>query len=800
MLFHKFPYPANFSFASDLRPGKGAIGKEKVSLSVRRLKGDVWRLTATGPAGWAKNESQAEFDARPAASGKTSLAVLPGGGWELRGADGAVLLRAPAGHAFGKCGEASLFAFVAPEGARWYGMGEKMFGMERGGIRTNFWNTDVAADFHWKVWTDQSPDPMYVSVPYLVVKGPAGWVGLLLNNPFATFASTATESAIRGQAVDRNNHEADRGGGDAEAQRSLFWMGAYEGQPDLFVIPGASLKEVTRKLQALVGRTPMPPAWALGYHQCRWGYEKEADLDMLNAELERWGFPCSALWLDIEYMDGYRVFSWNEAFFPAIAKTTAALQKKYGRKLVPILDPGVKNDDAYGPKKDGDRAKAWCLTPEGEPFIGRVWPGDTLFPDFSLPAGRAWWRKQATRWVAESGVGGAWLDMNDPAVGHVDYDAMRFDRGRKSHASFHNQYATGMAKATREAFLEAHPGERPFLICRSGFIGHNRHSAIWTGDNVSNSRYLKASIPCTVNLGLSGIPFNAPDAGGFMGNTTPGLMISWYKAGFLFPFFRNHSCRGTVRQEPWNFDSEYRDVLLEYTRLRYKMRPYLYQLFAEQEEVGDPILRPVFYEFDREPGAPFDRLDGEFLVGAAVLQAPCLEDWAGGVQVVLPAGGWYSAIEGGWTEGGRAFWQETARPTTPLYFREGEIVPMAPGEIGADASYDGARVELHVFLRRPAAGVATKRAAGTDYVWDDGHSLGYRAGARSQLSVHAELAEDGSLALSTALVRDGFGAPKAVSFVLYDDFPAVTLDGRTVSPKPATIRIAGVEQNVRRLA
>jgi len=791
MLFHKHPYPANFAFASDLRPGKARIGGAKIDFAVRRLRDDVWHVAVSGPAGWAARESQAELDARPAKAGKTSLELLPGGGWVLRGSDGATLLEAPAGRALGKCGEASLFAFAAPEGARYYGLGEKMFGMERSGLRTNFWNTDVAADFHWRVWSEENPDPMYVSVPYLLVQVPGrGWVGLLLDNPFMTFACTAAEKVGRPDAGGHGAEDRLQAAGD----EPLFWMGAYEGRPELYVIPGASAREVTRKLQALVGRTPMPPAWALGYHQCRWGYEKDQDLEMLNEELARYGFPCDALWLDIEYMDGYRVFSWNKAFFPDIAKTTAALERKFGRKLVPILDPGVKNDDAYGPKKDGDKADVWCRTPEGTPFIGRVWPGDTLFPDFSIGAGRAWWRDHLAKWARESGVAGAWLDMNDPATAHVDYDAMRFDRGLKPHSSFHNQYATGMARASREGFLKARPGERPFMICRSGFIGHNRYSAIWTGDNSSNAHYLQASIPCSVNLSLSGVPFNAPDAGGFMGNTTPQLMVDWYKAGFLFPFFRNHSCRGTIRQEPWNFDSEYRSVLLEYTRLRYKMRPYLYQLFAQQEEVGDPILRPVFYEFDSTPGAKLERLDAEFMVGPAVLQRPQVAPAV--PVVVLPPGGWYSTIDRAWVEGDRTFEQWVGRETTPIYFREGEIVPMQPGEIGADHRWDGAKVELHVFLRRPREGVATKRAAGTDYVFDDGHTLDYRKGARSQFSVHAEIAEDGTLAISTALVRDGYGPAKAVSFVLYDDFPAVTVNGRKATPKAAKLRFAGAEQAV----
>ena len=795
MPFNKHPYPANFAFASDLRPGKTRIGAANVAFAVERLRGDIWRLSASGPAGWARNESRARPAARRTRSGKTALRIDAGGGWTLLGADGAALLSAPPGCAFGKCGEASLFAFAVPDGARFYGLGEKMSGLERGGLRTKFWNTNVAADFDWRVWTDGTPDPMYASVPYLLVKCRSGWVGLLLDNPFETFACTAPER--RGPAAGHGSGEGSEDSLQAVGASSVFWMGAREGKPVLYVIPGASAREVTRKLQALVGRVPAPPLWALGYHQSRWGYDDDRDLDMANAELRRYGFPCDALWLDIDCMDGYRVFSWDRRRFPDIARTAASLAEKHGRRLVPILDPGVKDDDAYGPKREGDAARVWCLTPEGTPFVGRVWPGDTLFPDFSLPEARAWWRSRVAKWVRESGAGGAWLDMNDPSTAHVDPSAMLFGRGRKPHAAFHNQYATAMAEATREGFLEARPGERPFLVSRSAFTGHNRFGAVWTGDNHSSERHLRAMIPCCVNLSLSGIPFCAPDMGGFLGDCTPRLLVEWYKAGFLFPFFRNHSCRGKARQEPWNCDAEQRDVLLEYTRLRYRMVPYLYQLFARQEETGDPILRPLFYEFDSTPAARLETLDGEFMVGPAVLQCPKLSlSRTDAPLVTLPPGAWHSAIDGAWVEGDRVFVQETGPATTPIYFREGQIVPMRPGEIGADHRCDLRRVEFHVFLRRGGAA----REARVEYVFDDGLSFDYRRGKRSRLAVAAAAGPDGSLALSTTLLADGYGPPRAVSFVLYDAFERVTLDGRPATARPSRFRFAGVEQNVWRVA
>ena len=220
--------------------------------------------------------------------------------------------------------------------------------------------------------------------------------------------------------------------------------------------------------------------------------------------------------------------------------------KKLGRKVIPIIDPGVKFERGYSVYESGHRAKAFCENPQGREYVGLVWPGETVFPDFSLKPARDWWAKQV-RDFASLGIQGAWLDMNDPSTGPADNGDMLFDHGRKTHDTYHNQYALGMAMASRQGFLEAHPDERTFMLCRSGSTGSNRYTAIWTGDNYSNYHHLKNSIATTLNLALSGIPFNGPDAGGFGGDTFPELIRDWYKAGFLFPVMRQSLDQGQPR-------------------------------------------------------------------------------------------------------------------------------------------------------------------------------------------------------------------------------------------------------------
>ena len=779
MLFHKHLHPSNFEFVKSSKASKSSLGPDKVSWCVQRLRHDVFRITVKGP-GWEENLSQSELAIKPAQKGVASLDVAADLSLTLTDADGQVLLRSPAGQAFGKCGTASMFTFCYENSFQFYGMGEKMFPMERSGRRTNFWNTDVMADFDWRVYETGSPDPMYVSIPYLIVKNGNAYVGLLYNNPFASFISTQPVNSLFGKPIVENDPSA-----------SVFWIGSTDGQPDLFIIPGPSLADVTRKLQDLVGKVPCPPAWALGYHQSRWGYESQQDVDAINYNLDRYRFPCDAIWLDVDYMEDYRVFGFDPKKFPNVKKTTAALAKK-NRHLVPLLDPGVKLDPDFPVFQSGEKADIWCKTPHGRPFVGLVWPGETVFPDFSIKAGRNWWAANVKRFASQ-GIDGCWLDLNDPSTGYVDYDAMLFDHGTRPHAAFHNQYALGMARASHEGFRKAHPNQRPFMLCRSGFTGSSKYTAIWTGDNISNNHYLRISIPCSLNLSLSGIPFNAPDMGGFGGDTSTQLMVNWYKCGFLFPLFRNHSAKGGMRQEPWIFDNDIIDILRDYTRLRYKFRHYLYNLFIAQEEVGDPILRPLVYEFNDTEALPLGRIDDQFMIGPAILQAPVVEGNCWNRSVVLPNTRWYSALDAAWINGGRTVTTDVPREKTPIYFREGEIVPTATGDILDDNRYDGSKVEFHIFLKKDSS-----LEAGTEYAFDDGLSFDYRQGRRSIVSVEATVSPDGILEISSALVHDGFGECR-MTFILYDDFPKVKLNGKSLIPERHVWRLAGQIQKTFRI-
>lgn len=747
MYFNKIRHPANFAFPAKAAP----------SASIKHIGNDVHRLTIAGKKTW-KNPSQAELAAKLPGKARHALTLDPQNGLRItETATGRELLAGVPGATYGTCGDAWMLQFRHHPEIRFYGLGEHSGALEKSGQRVKFWNTDVWGDFSMHEIVQSHPNPMYVDIPWLIVKQGNDYLGILVNHPGAVFMDLASSFIWSKDNLDDRN-------------RRSFYVGAPDGHADVYLIVGPSLPELTRKLQQLVGTTPLPPLWALGHHQCRWGYGGPKDLQLLDREFTRHKIPTDGLWLDIDYMDRYKVFTFapslwgNEA---DIRKSLAALAKK-GRRVIPILDPGVKVEPGYIVCDDGLKKGVFCLTPAGTPYVGFVWPGQTYMPDYSLPKTRSWWAGYVKKFAA-LGNAGAWLDMNDPSVGAVELDDMLFDQGRQPHESYHNQYALGMAKASREGFLAARPGERPFLLARSAYISSSRYTAVWTGDNFANWHHLRGSIPLSLGLALSGHPFNGPDVCGFGGDATPELAIAWYKSGFLFPFMRNHSALRSRLQEPWALGDLALGVIGHYIRLRYKLLPYLYQCFIAQEQSGEAILRPLFYDYADTPALPLAKISDQFMVGRDILQAPVLEEAKTTRTAALPgAHAWFSAQDGRWLDGGQAL-EVTAGPAeTPLFIREGALIPMQVGERTTQKNNLG-KIELHCFVRRDS-----QVSSVTTYAFDDGLGFGYQKGERTAVTFTATV-EAGELILTASDYVAGY-QPLTLQVMLHDDrFERATL-------------------------
>jgi alpha-glucosidase len=689
---------------------------------------------------------------------RTRLEISELAGMRLRSPGGKTLLEAKAGGWLGVSKKRWLFRFRGRPEMQFYGLGEKHTPFERSGRAYWFWNTDVWADHPLENVRDGDYDPDYLSIPYLIVKQSNAYIGLLVDSPYPAMISVGVQSVVAGTFEHSRKSSPE------------ILLAAEDGPPSLYLLCGPSLAELTRKFQLLTGPTPLPPIWSLGYHQSRWGYRGTSDLTTLADRFERHRFPADGLWLDIDYMEGYRVFTIDSKHMPQPVKTIAELRER-GFRIVPILDPGIKREDGYEVYDSGRAGGVFCLNSAAGVFTGLVWPGFAVFPDFSLPETRLWWAGYARRFF-ELGFEGAWLDMNDPSTGSIDCRDMRFDHGRLPHEAYHNRYALLMARATRDALQAARPDRRPFLLSRSGSTGSQKYCAHWTGDNFSSYRHLRRSIAKSLNLALSGIPFNGADLGGFGGNCSEALLIDWFKAAFLMPFFRNHTMRGSRRQEPWAYSRRALGIIRRFVRLRYTLLPYLYNLFIDQEERGEAILRPLFYDFSDKPSLPLGYIDDQFMVGPAILQAPFVHKKSRQRDVVLPGHKWLRADTGRWVPDGGLLRVRRQLGTTPLFLREGSLVPFQPGERTTN-SKDLSHIGLLCCLSPGFTGEAR-----LCYRADDGLSFDYVRGRRTRLDVTART-KGRCLHLRVKTLAEGFGPVHLVPFSV-NRFAALHLetDGR----------------------
>jgi alpha-glucosidase len=481
-------------------------------------------------------------------------------------------------------------------------------------------------------------------------------------------------------------------------------------------------------------------------------------------------------------MDGYRVFTWDAERFPDPEAMCARLAE-HGFRVVTIVDPGVKREPGYRIFDDAVARDVLCRTESGDVYTGEVWPGDTAFPDFATEEGRAWWGELNAAHVA-SGVDGIWNDMNEPATGVIPPDAMRFDRGRQSHARLHNQYALLMAMATTTGLREAEPERRTFVLTRAGFAGIQRYAAHWMGDNMARWDHLWLSIPMANGLGLSGQPFVGADVGGFYGHTNAELFVRWMQHGALTPFFRNHSMLGNVDQYAWTFGEAVEGLVREAIRLRYRLLPYLYAAFVHASESGEPVQRPLVLDHQHDPVAR--DVDDQYLLGRDLLVAPVTEPGATARQVYLPAGGWYDWHTGERVAGGGWRLVPTPMDRIPLYARAGAVVPMWPDAPPSTAGHHPAAVELHVFV---PDGDGTHRSLLQE---DDGLTFAALDGARVRTAFEVTRAGD-RVTLRADVEGDGYPefAREAFHLVLHGGAPeTIRVDGTDVSPADGRFVVA----------
>ena len=564
-----------------------------------------------------------------------------------------------------------------------FGLGEKTGSFNRRGRDFTMWNTDVLNPTASGEFTGQYAqgdpradntstefDPYYVSIPFYYQQNPE-------------------TGAMSGSFIDnayRGHYDFTQ---DEEIQISFDG-----GQYTEYFFTSGDMSEILEDYTSLTGRIPLPPLWALGFHQCRWYAYKQADVEALAAKHAELDIPLDSLWLDIDYMDGYRVFTWNKELYPDAPAMLARL-RELGVKVITIIDPGVKEDPGYEVYDDGLEKGVFALKENGEVYIGQVWPGDTAFPDFANEKARAWWGELNAEHV-RSGLAGIWNDMNEPATGDKDPLPMRFDRGTYEHERFHNQYALLMAMGTVDGLRKTMPDLRTFVLSRAGSAGIQRYAANWMGDNMSRWDHLWLSIPMGNGLSVSGQSFVGTDIGGFAEDTNAELYARWIQYGALTPFARVHSVINTIDQYVWSFGEQVLNIARESLKLRYRLLPYIYTSFVTSSEFGTPIQAPLVFYFQDDQIA--QTIDDQYMFGPRLMVAPVYQPGQRSRKVYLPEGGWFDWHTKAYTFSSGE-WIDVDAPIDriPVFVRDGAVIPMLTEAPQNTQNLAPRSLELHVF-------------------------------------------------------------------------------------------------------
>ena len=546
-----------------------------------------------------------------------------------------------------------------PDDEHYFGLGDKTGPLDRRGHAFSLWNTDAYR-------FQESTDPIYKSIPFFLTYRAGTSVGVLLDNTW------------------RSSFDFGR------TQAAAYSFGAVDGPLDYYLFLGPSPREVLETYAWLTGKPPLPPRWALGFQQSRYSYVPESRLMEVASRLRADHIPADVVYLDIDFQDHKRPFTVDKQAFPDFAATVARL-KQMNFHLVTITDLHIAKapNQGYAPYDSGIAEDQFVHNPDGSVFSGVVWPGMSVFPDFTRQATRQWWGN-LYRQLVDEGVDGFWNDMNEPSVFNTPektipsnvlhrIDEPGFAKRTATHAEIHNIYGTENSRATFEGLLRLQPDKRPFVLTRATFAGGQRYAVTWTGDNSSTWNHLRMATPMLENLGLSGFGFNGADVGGFAGTPPTDLLTRWLEIGAFQPIDRDHSEQGTGDQEPWVGGPEQEAIRRRFIEERYRLMPYLYTAAEETSRTGIPMLRPLFLDYpdaatDRHPIDIDPTTSGEFLTGHDLLIAasPYPEE-PDAYTVEFPTAVWYDY----WT-GERVQRAPAGRPTPEM---AGLPMPPSPAEM-----------------------------------------------------------------------------------------------------------------------
>ncbi len=741
-------------------PNGMEVANGGVTLRVTALREDVLRVrmwrgsSEPEDASWAvlpaARTATAKVTADEAGFATGSLRVRVGAGLRLKVSDLAGNVLQEDAEPIAWRGDNFRLYKTKSSADHFFGLGDKPGPLDRAGQAFVMWNTD---NFGWQ----ESTDPIYKSVPFFLNMRGGRTLGVLFDNTWRTFFDFGREL------------------------QDEYSFGAPNGPVDYYLMYGPEPKKVVETYAWLTGPTPLPPMWSLGFQQSRYSYYPQAKVMEIANRLRADRIPTDALYLDIDYQNENRPFTVDTVKFPDFSGMLKELSAKEFH-VVAITDLHVAKlpGAGYAPYDSGAAGDQFVKLPDGSVYTGKVWPGASVFPDFTQASTRAWWGTLYADFVKQ-GVAGFWNDMNEPAVFGVPTKTMPddvqhriaepgFAKRTAGHLEIHNVYGMENSRGTYEGLLKLQPDVRPFVLTRASYAGGQRYAATWTGDNSSTWNHLRQTVPQIVNLGLSGFGMTGADVGGFAGSPSPELLTKWLEVAAFQPIDRDHAAKGTRDHEPWVDGPEQEAIRRRFIEERYKLMPYLYTAAEEMSRTGVPIMRPLFLEFPHATadGTPIDLEagGGEFLFGRDLLIAPNPSpEEVAPYEIALPPGVWYDYWTGERLDrrtatGPRDLEQRDAvlalKPLLrvpkleelPVYVRAGSIVPMAPLVQSTEETPKGP-LTLRVY--------AGDDCRGEVYV-DDGKSFAYRKGAFVRESFTCSVGANGALTVDMGR-REGRSKP-----------------------------------------
>ncbi|MGC1516921.1 MAG: glycoside hydrolase family 31 protein [Maribacter sp.] len=639
-------------------------------------------------------------------------------------------------------GNTVIMSKITQTGESFYGMGDKAMHSNLKGKRIENWVTDQFA-------FSKEQDPLYKAIPFYIglTKGKA--YGIFFDNSFKTQFDFSFER--------RNT--------------TSFW--AEGGEMNYYFIYGPDMSRVVSSYSNLTGTPELPPLWALGFHQSKWSYYPESNVKEITNEFRKRKIPCDAIYLDIDYMDGFRCFTWDKNHFPDPKRMIAELEKE-GFKTVVMIDPGIKIDKEYWVYNEALENGYFCRRGDGPLMHGKVWPGECNFPDFTNPEVREWWAELYKEFMTEIGVHAVWNDMNEPAVMEVPSKTAPLDTRHDydghpcTHRKAHNVYGMQMVRATYEGVKKYVYPKRPFVITRAAFAGTQRYASTWTGDNVATWEHLWVANVQMQRMCLSGYSFGGSDIGGFAEQPDGELFARWVQLGIFHPFCRVHSSGDHGEQEPWSFGTEITDIVRKFIELRYQLLPYLYTMFYKYTKEYRPMIQSLVF-YDQEDSQTHFRTD-EFIFGEKILVCPIQEPNAQGRRMYIPRGKWYDF----WTHesvvGGKEKFVAAELDKLPIFIKEGAIIPKYPiqqyvGEKKID------ELLLEVYYKEGIESSEVYEDANNGYDYKKGrYSLSNFKLTGKEKSLTIQLFKDGSFNTEYETIKFNFhGLPFKIGKIMLDN-------------------------------